>query len=68
MKIGLATPERPDDAGALVGERDRGLVVPASGRQGDGPLLQPRQSLRVRAVRWAARSTARAPCVSRHRR
>ena len=38
------TPDGPDDARECIRECDSGLVPPAMGGGGDGPLLQTRQS------------------------
>lgn len=59
MKVGRATPHGPDDARELVGQGDRGLVVPASRGQRHGPLLQAGE-----AVRPVARSPL---CGQQHR-
>ena len=39
----VAAPDGPHNAREFVGDRDRGFVVPATGRRRDGPLLQARE-------------------------
>jgi hypothetical protein len=51
MKIDVSVPDRPDNPGHLIRQRDGGFVVAQSRRRGHGPLLQPRQTLRRRSRR-----------------